>query len=375
MGSVLSYETRAGKRYRVLYRRPDGSQAQKRGFTTKRSAELYLAGVETSKSAGEYVNPTDAKVTVGELAAPWLHDRQGDLKPSVYRSVESAWRIHVEPQWTNRRVGAILPSEIQSWVSALSRSHSASTVLRVHGVLAGILDVAVRDRRLKQNPARDLKLPKKTRGARAYLSHDQVDALAATARFPTIIYTLAYTGLRWGEATGLRVRHVDFERRRLTVTENAVEVGGRIVVGTTKTGHTRLVPFPEFLAPMLHALARGKQPHDLLLGSGTEHLRRPSSQDGWFAAAVKRARRDDPTFPAISPHDLRHTAASLAISSGANAKVVQRMLGHASAAMTLDTYADLFDGDLDTVSKSLHDARTAAGNARAGVEETNGATD
>ena len=51
------------------------------------------------------------------------------------------------------------------------------------------------------------------------------------------------------------------------------------------------------------------------------------------------------------------------------------MLGHASAAMTLDTYADLFDGDLDTVSKSLHDARTAAGNARAGVEETNGATD
>ena len=114
MGSVLSYETRAGKRYRVLYRRPDGSQAQKRGFTTKRSAELYLAGVETSKSAGEYVNPTDAKVSVGELAVRWLHDRQGDLKPSVYRSVESAWRIHVEPQWTNRRVGAILPSEIRA---------------------------------------------------------------------------------------------------------------------------------------------------------------------------------------------------------------------------------------------------------------------
>lgn len=346
-----------------------------RGFTTKRSAELYLAGVETSKSAGEYVNPTDAKVTVGELAVRWLHDRQGDLKPSVYRSVESAWRIHVEPQWANRRVGAILPSEIQSWVSALSRSHSASTVLRVHGVLAGILDVAVRDRRLKENPARDLKLPKKTRGARAYLSHDQVDALAATSRFPTIVYTLAYTGLRWGEATGLRVRHVDFERRRLTVTENAVEVGGRIVVGTTKTGHTRLVPFPEFLAPMLEGLARGKQPHELLLGSGSEHMRRPSSQDGWFAAAVKRARVDDPTFPAISPHDLRHTAASLAISSGANAKVVQRMLGHASAAMTLDTYADLFDGDLDTVSKSLHDARTAAGNARTAVDDTDGAID
>lgn len=59
-------------------------------------------------------------------------------------------------------------------------------------------------------------------------------------------------------------------------------------------------------------------------------------------------------------HDLRHTAASLAISSGANVKAVQRMLGHASAAMTLDLYADLFDDDLDDVAMRLHDAVAAA---------------
>jgi len=58
----------------------------------------------------------------------------------------------------------------------------------------------------------------------------------------------------------------------------------------------------------------------------------PSSQDGWFAAAVRRCRKADPDFPQISPHDLRHTAASLAISTGANVEAVQRMLGHASAA-------------------------------------------
>jgi integrase len=52
-------------------------------------------------------------------------------------------------------------------------------------------------------------------------------------------------------------------------------------------------------------------------------------------------------------HDLRHTAASLAISAGANVKAVQRMLGHASAAMTLDTYSDLFDDDLNDVSDRL----------------------
>jgi integrase len=61
----------------------------------------------------------------------------------------------------------------------------------------------------------------------------------------------------------------------------------------------------------------------------------------------------------VTIHDLRHTAASMAISAGANVKAVQRMLGHASAAMTLDTYADLFDDDLDAVSDRLDSVRAS----------------
>jgi len=61
--------------------------------------------------------------------------------------------------------------------------------------------------------------------------------------------------------------------------------------------------------------------------------------------------------PRVTLDDLRHTAASLAVSAGANVKAVQRMLGHASAAMTLDVYADLFDDDLEAVATALHDAR------------------
>ena len=68
----------------------------------------------------------------------------------------------------------------------------------------------------------------------------------------------------------------------------------------------------------------------------------------------------DAGLPRMTVHDLRHTAASLAIASGANVKAVQRMLGHASAAMTLDVYADLFDDDVDTVSAALDRARSAA---------------
>ena len=68
----------------------------------------------------------------------------------------------------------------------------------------------------------------------------------------------------------------------------------------------------------------------------------------------------DESFPSITPHDLRHTAASLAISAGVNVKAVQRMLGHAKASMTLDAYADLFDTDLDTVAVDVDAAIKAA---------------
>lgn len=67
-----------------------------------------------------------------------------------------------------------------------------------------------------------------------------------------------------------------------------------------------------------------------------------------------------PIMARVTPHDLRHTAASLAISAGANVKAVQRMLGHASAAMTLDTYAELFEDDLDAVASALDQQRSEA---------------
>jgi integrase len=75
----------------------------------------------------------------------------------------------------------------------------------------------------------------------------------------------------------------------------------------------------------------------------------------------------DESFPSITPHDLRHTAASLAVSAGANVKALQRMLGHAKASMTLDVCADLFDADLDDVATNLDVAiRSAAYPLRTG---------
>jgi integrase len=80
-----------------------------------------------------------------------------------------------------------------------------------------------------------------------------------------------------------------------------------------------------------------------------------------FAHAVARCQEKDRDFPTVTPHDLRHTAASLAISAGANVTAVQTMLGHKSAAMTLDTYSDLFPDDLDAVAARLDEAVRAQG--------------
>lgn len=179
-------------------------------------------------------------------------------------------------------------------------------------------------------------------------------------RYEAFVYTLAYTGLRWGEAIALRHEHVNQERRRFTVTDNAVFVGNKVHLGTPKTHRSRTVPYPAFLQPHLDHILSSRPHNALLFGDGENYLPHPSAHTGWWAQAVKRCQKEDTEFPYVTPHDLRHTAASLAISAGANVKAVQHMLGHASATMTLDTYADLFPDDLDQVAGRLDDHREAA---------------
>jgi integrase len=202
-------------------------------------------------------------------------------------------------------------------------------------------------------------LPRKVPKPRAYLTLDQVELLASNVgEHSTLVYFLSYTGLRWGEATAIRIRSVDTVRRRIRIDENAVRVGTAMAIGTTKTHEARSVPVPGFLLEKIVLASQGTAPEDLLFGFANIHLLRPHTWHGWFARAVDASRAADPTFPKVTIHDLRHTAAGLAISAGANVKAVQRMLGHASAAMTLDTYADLFDDDLNAVSDRLDDVRS-----------------
>lgn len=210
-----------------------------------------------------------------------------------------------------------------------------------------ILELAVRDGRLPRNPAHGVRLPKVTKSNKRFLTHEQVATLAAAAGDKRlVILVLAYCGLRWDELAALKVRRVDLLRRRLEVSESVTEVRGALTWGTPKSHQRRSVPVPRFLVDALVEHVAGKSPDDLVFTTARGGvLRNLNFRRDAFDRAASAVGLDG-----LTPHELRHTAASLAVSAGANVKAVQRMLGHASAAMTLDVYSGLFDDDLDAVA-------------------------
>jgi integrase len=355
MGSISSYETSAGKRYRVRYRKPDHMQTDKRGFRTKREAEDFLASVEVSKLRGEWVDPTRSRITVAEWAPRW-YEAQLQLKLTTLSGYRHSLDKHILPRWGTTRIVDVGHADAQAWVTQLSKSLAPSTVRQIYLVLAGLMKYAVRDGRLPRNPCEGIQLPRVVKKNRGYLTHAQVRKLASgCGDYSDVVLFLAYTGLRWGEMAALKVGRLDMLRRRIDVAEAVAPVRGELIWSTPKSHSSRSVPFPQFLAESLARRCEGKKKDELVfLGPDGGVLRSGNFRRRQFANAVAAAQETDADFPAMSPHDLRHTAASLAVSAGANVKAVQRMLGHASAAMTLDVYADLFDDDLDAVAKALN---------------------
>ncbi|MCI1643307.1 MAG: site-specific integrase [Bifidobacterium crudilactis] len=153
------------------------------------------------------------------------------------------------------------------------------------------------------------------------------------------------------------MKDLDFDSGRLHVEQNIVSVGSRKVAGSPKNHEVRDVPMPRIVSEALRGVAdkRNDENELLFLDPSGNPIREQSVSElhnrTWYVSALRRA-----DLPMVSPHDLRHTAASIAVHAGANVKALQRMLGHKSASMTLDVYADLFDSDLDHVSAAIDSA-------------------
>ncbi|MCU1417597.1 MAG: xerD, partial [Schumannella sp.] len=225
---------------------------------------------------------------------------------------------------------------------------------KIHRVLSLSLDMAVEDGRLSRNVATHINLPRPVKHEKRYLTHGQVEDLAHACGYPAdvskhralderknemyrlVVLFLAYTGVRFGEMAALRVRRLDLLKRRAVIAESATPVQGHGLVWDT---------------PKPTSGVRSPSPDSWSTTSPDTSRARPRTT--WCSAASAAI-----GIPDLHPHQLRHTAASLAIASGADVKVVQQMLGHASATMTLDTYGHLFANRLDEVADAMDLART-----------------
>ncbi|MEE1296955.1 MAG: tyrosine-type recombinase/integrase [Bifidobacterium sp.] len=357
--SIQPYTLTSGKKqYYVKWRDADGKQHTKRSFKTKREAKDFVAELATETAAGTWVDPQNGRTTVGRLGPTWLTSKKGTVKDNYWHNLETAWRVHVEPRWGKRPLRSILHSDVQAWVSEMAQERSATTVRRAYGVLSEIMATAMADKLIKSNPCEGIRLPKREPGRREYLTLQQVLSLAdAAGEYRPLVLVLALCGLRYGEARALRVRDIDFKAGRLQVAASVSRRGGQYFEGAPKTWERRSVPAAAYVLDALRDHVAGRDADALVFeGHSSGGYIGDVTKGGrnWYARALKAS-----GVPPLRVHDLRHTAASIAISAGANVKAVQRMLGHQTAAMTLDTYADLFDTDLDAVAANI-DAKITA---------------
>ena len=221
MATIEAYTTKAGRRYSVRYRRPDGKQTMKRGFARKVDAQRWSAENTVAMTRGAYVAPAAGRLSFEAAAEDWISTRH-DLAASTL----ARYRGLVDQ--LNKQFGALPLNKVtrpllREWVAGLVDAEApAETVHKTVGVVRQVLQHAVDDQRLAANPADKLALPPIRPAEMRFLTLDQLRQLA-TAAGPdgAAIWTLGICGLRMGELAGLQHRA---GRRR---DDEALRIGGR----------------------------------------------------------------------------------------------------------------------------------------------------
>lgn len=389
-----------GMRYLARYVGTDGREHTK-SFRdkAKKQAEAWLRNQSAAVVRGEWVDPSKSAVTVGEVAETWLAGNKAKTAATA-ASYGNVWTKHVKPRWGDVPLAQVDHDEIVMWVGGLTdgtaetsdRKLSASSVRHCHAVLHQILGLAVRSKRLRSNPASDVPLPAMTRTDKVFLDPAEIerlgraaDYLAATrsARIAAgkaskasadwsavevpvsanglALRVLGLCGLRFGELAGLRVSRVELDKRRLIIDTAVSEVSGHVVVGVPKNRKTREVPIPAALVDPLRAQVDGRGAGEYVFKTATGGpLRRGNFSKRIFAPARDLAVIDsDATL-----HSLRHSFASITLTSGVPPKQVQEWMGHHSLKLTADVYGHLFASETDRALSLLDRAIGGVGSAQ-----------
>jgi integrase len=347
MGSIQRIDR--PRPWRARYRAPDGRQLSKT-FKRRIDAERWLRAEEGRADRGEWVDPTAGAVRYSHWAEAWLTGLHS-IGPKTRHGYESLVRSRVLPTFGEVELRQISTASVRAWVAEMAdEGLSGARIRQALQVLRASLDVAVSDGLIVKNPASGVKAPRVEKRRQRFLTADELGRLAdAAGDYGPLVWLLGWAGLRWGEAVALRVGRVDTKQRRLRVEEAATEVGGTIHFGPPKTHETRTVILPKLIMSRLEPLIEGRDADELVFTAPKGGALRQSN----FRRTWRRAVEASDVYDDLLIHDLRDTAASLAIATGASIKAVQRMLGHASAAMTLDTYGSLFTEDLENLADRM----------------------
>ncbi|CAN2202958.1 XerC Integrase [Candidatus Nanopelagicaceae bacterium] len=351
-----------GLRWQVRYRNAEG-QGRNKSFEKRVDAERFMASVSVELHQGTYIDRITSSKPFELVAESWLVSRVVDI--NTYTQNELHIRRHMLPRWGKTQIGSIKTSQIQEWISSLSKSELSSQYVRlIFANFKLILDHAVADNLIATNPSlsKSIKLPAKEKKKLEVMSTEQVTAILNA--FPSDLRLIpligATCGLRQGELFGLRIQDFDLENSVIHVRQQIKVVGYKPIPALPKGKKTRSVPMPEYVRDQIAAFLEACEPLE-----GERNLepteagiiftfreRKPINKNYFNTSHWEKTLKAAgvPKMRSTGMHGLRHYCASTWLESGVSIKAVSEYLGHADAGFTLRTYTHLL-GNTDTKAR------------------------
>ena len=330
-----------------------GKQVQRSVYgSTQKEVRQKLAQITASIDKGTYQTPN--RITVAEWMVEWLSTFCANkVKPLTLQSYQAITRNHIVPAIGAVELQAVRGAHIQRLYNSMTAAGlSGKTVKNVGAILHKALSVALKQGLIAANPCDAAELPKAEHKEIRPLADDEIPRFHAAIDGSPMRNAFAlclFAGLREGECLGLSWKQVDFEKGRITVSQQLQKSkasGEYYIAPTTKSGKPRTIEPPPIAFEYLRA-ERVKQLENRLragpVWSNSDDLVFTDEAGDHYAIYTfyKRFKAIAASIgrPDARPHDLRHTAATVAIASGADIKSVQDLLGHATASFTLNVYA------------------------------------
>ena len=293
----------------------------------------------------------DCRMTLGEWLEIWLTEcAEPSVRPSTFRGYRAYVRDKIAPYLGEKEIRKVTVDDIQNLYRKLKKEGGAeggplsgASVRRIHGVLHQALKVAADRHLIVKNPTDNVTLPKREPSPRTEQLERFMEAIRQDRRWHDFFYLEITTGLRRGELCGLMWSDFDEKKGTLSIRRTLHgKEGGGYYVGDTKTGTgRRIIKLPPSTVQLLTERKRAAisqwifpnpiHPEDPVMpNSGYNRMKKLLAEAG---------------LPRMRFHDLRHTFATHALTSGVDAKTLSGILGHTKTSFTLDTYTHV-TGDM-----------------------------